>query len=189
MTITTTERETMLASLMPSIRYAAKRLFRRCWSVPLEDLEQEAAARVWNELPGFDPATARLETWAVCRIRGAMIDAVRKQGYFLAGGTRSKRREKRVKLERRGSEGSLYERIDESQEQCRRQADCYEGMVDLLACLSDRDRLICLLRFKEDLSLGEIGRLLGVGESRISQCMTYVLNRLRNQSTNRYGLA
>jgi RNA polymerase sigma factor (sigma-70 family) len=61
--------------------------------------------------------------------------------------------------------------------------------VDLLACLSDRDRLICLLRFKEDMSLGEIGQLLGVGESRISQCMTYVLNRLRNQSTTRYGLA
>jgi RNA polymerase sigma factor (sigma-70 family) len=178
MTITTTEREAMLASLMPSIRYAAKRLFRRCWSVPLEDLEQEAAARIWNELPRFDPATAQLETWAGCRIKGAMIDAVRKQGYFLAGGTRKKRTERRVKLERRAS-GALYERIDESQEQCRRQADGYEGLVDLLRGLTERERNVCRLRFFEDKSLAEIGLEIGVHESYVSMLLARICEWLR----------
>jgi len=45
--------------------------------------------------------------------------------------------------------------------------------------LPDRERKILALSYEEDLTLAEIGEVLGVGESRVSQLRTQAIARLR----------
>ena len=54
-------------------------------------------------------------------------------------------------------------------------------MVNLLKGLPERERLILALYYYEDLTLGEIGQVLNVSESRVSQIMTKTLHQLRHQ--------
>ncbi|HUK63053.1 MAG TPA: FliA/WhiG family RNA polymerase sigma factor [Dongiaceae bacterium] len=54
------------------------------------------------------------------------------------------------------------------------------ALHDGIAGLSERDRLVLTLSFYEDLSLREIGEVLHITESRVSQIRTRALQRLRD---------
>lgn len=69
--------------------------------------------------------------------------------------------------------------LDVSLRACR-----YEHIVDesfrrSCLCLTDRERLILLLRFDEELQLGEIARLLGVHQSTITRQLDRACKKLR----------
>ncbi|MFO0939823.1 MAG: sigma-70 family RNA polymerase sigma factor [Pirellulales bacterium] len=49
----------------------------------------------------------------------------------------------------------------------------------LLKGLNQTERMIVLLYFVEDCTMKQIGKELGISESRVSQCMTQILPRLR----------
>ncbi len=46
--------------------------------------------------------------------------------------------------------------------------------------LPERERHIIALYFEEELTLAEIGKVIGVGESRVSQLRTQAIARLRS---------
>jgi RNA polymerase sigma factor for flagellar operon FliA len=53
-------------------------------------------------------------------------------------------------------------------------------LVDALAQLPERERQILALSYEEELTLAEIGQVIGVGESRVSQLRTQAVSRLRS---------
>jgi RNA polymerase sigma factor for flagellar operon FliA len=50
-----------------------------------------------------------------------------------------------------------------------------------LAELPDRERQILALSYQQELTLAEIGQVIGVGESRVSQLRTQAIARLRSR--------
>jgi RNA polymerase sigma factor for flagellar operon FliA len=54
--------------------------------------------------------------------------------------------------------------------------------------LPDRERHILALYFEEELTLAEIGKVIGVGESRVSQLRSLALARLRTALRESLGL-
>lgn len=49
-----------------------------------------------------------------------------------------------------------------------------------LAELPQRERLIMSLYYEQEMTLAEIGEVVGVGESRVSQLRTQAISRLRS---------
>src|ERR1700755_2761480 len=63
------------------------------------------------------------------------------------------------------------------------QTDLKERMADAIARLPAREKLVVALYYYENLTLREIGEVLGVTESRISQLHTKAVLRLRSRLT------
>jgi RNA polymerase sigma factor for flagellar operon FliA len=55
-----------------------------------------------------------------------------------------------------------------------------EQLAKAIVQLSERERQILALSFEEELTLAEIGEVIGVGESRVSQLRTQAIARLRS---------
>ena len=60
-----------------------------------------------------------------------------------------------------------------------------EFLADAIAELPDRERHILALYYHEELTLAEIGEVIGVGESRVSQLRTQAIGRLRSRLATR----
>ena len=54
-----------------------------------------------------------------------------------------------------------------------------QKLQEAIAQLSEREQQVLLLYYQQDLSMREVGSLLGVGESRVSQIHTVAVERLR----------
>jgi RNA polymerase sigma factor for flagellar operon FliA len=59
------------------------------------------------------------------------------------------------------------------------EAEFMEAVVDAIDQLPERERLVMSLYYVEELNLKEIGEVLGVSESRISQILSAVVKKLR----------
>jgi RNA polymerase sigma factor for flagellar operon FliA len=57
--------------------------------------------------------------------------------------------------------------------------DLHRHLAEAILQLPERERLILALYYEEELTLAEIGAVIGVSESRVSQLRTLVLSRLR----------
>ena len=60
-----------------------------------------------------------------------------------------------------------------------------EFLAEAIAELPDRERHILALYYHEELTLAEIGEVIGVGESRVSQLRTQAIGRLRSRLATR----
>ena len=54
-------------------------------------------------------------------------------------------------------------------------------LAEAITELPDRERQILALYYQEELTLAEIGEVIGVGESRVSQLRTQAIGRLRSR--------
>lgn len=61
------------------------------------------------------------------------------------------------------------------------EAEFMQAVTDAIAHLPEREQLVMQLYYVEELNLKEIGEVLGVSESRISQILTAVVKKLRTQ--------
>ena len=59
------------------------------------------------------------------------------------------------------------------------QTEMKEAMADAIARLPEREKLVVTLYYYEELTLREIGEVLGVTESRVSQLHTKAILRLK----------
>lgn len=57
--------------------------------------------------------------------------------------------------------------------------DLRQGLVDAIARLPEREKLMMALYYEQDLNLREIGEIMGVTESRVSQLHSQAIARLR----------
>ena len=220
------DKDKVIEEFLPVIKRIASDLKRTLPSnVELDDLIQEGAVALLSALDRYDPRKGNLKTFVVKRIKGAMLDYLRKLDW-LPRNLRRRMKELEsamIDLESRGediTEENLAKEtgMDEEtvravkNEMVRRQLlmlDAYlidvdEPMIEVLSSqedpaeqayremlmkavreaikkLSEREQLVLSLRFEEELSLKEIGAVLGVSESRVSQIISVALAKLKRE--------
>jgi RNA polymerase sigma factor (sigma-70 family) len=148
--------------------------------LPIEDLVQEAAQAVFEALPRFDAGRGlKLETFLAPRIFGAMRDYARRVGRMTKGGARTGRSEFVVSLQsfRYETDGGKEHRLEELLAAPTEASD--GDWATLLRGFNRRERLLVIQYFVLGSTMKEIGRDLALSESRVSQMMTELLDRLR----------
>ena len=61
------------------------------------------------------------------------------------------------------------------------EAEAKKILADAISKLSDRERMVITLYYYEELTSKEIGKILGVSDSRVSQLHTKAILRLRGR--------
>ena len=152
-----------------------------------EDLRQEARLALCEAASRYDSSRgATFRTYADLRLRGAMLDAIRRWDTL----SREHRREvtsagtaaewATISLDHEDSEGiSLANFLADHARSPEQTAVCAATVARVLRLLPDRLRAVISGVYIEGLPMAEIGRRLEVSESRISQLHRDALRQLR----------
>ena len=224
-------RDQLVLAYSPIVKYAAGRLvIGMPPHVELADLVAYGLEGLTQAVERFDPARGiEFESYASTRIRGAIVDGIRKMDWV----PRRVRDEARLvatatsalttRLQRAPTDAELakklnidaveldatLQRLDETEVASLDQVhDAGRGGISTLCdsladpdavdpadsagagdlrariaaaveLLPERERIVVGLRYTQDLSPGEIGDVLGVGESRVCQLHRTAVRRLR----------
>jgi RNA polymerase sigma factor for flagellar operon FliA len=219
-------RDRLVVHYTPLLRAVAHRLGSALPSyVEVADLVQCGVFGLIDAVERFDPERCpRFESYAVPRIRGAILDELRAQDWVprsVRGRVRElERAQERLesRLQRAATDAELAEELGMPVHEVRalgRQVQLVSvealdessgGVSELLADagapdpmavvqaaetlrqlafavaqLEERDRDVVRLYYLENRTLAEIGRLLGVTESRVCQLHTRLVGRLRGR--------
>jgi RNA polymerase sigma factor FliA len=226
-------RDRLIVTYAPLVKYVAGRLGSGLPAhVDDEDLVSYGLLGLIGAIERYDPdRDVKFETYAIARIRGAIIDELRALDW-VPRSVRSRARdieraigELEAKLGRvptdeeiAGKLGITTEELDESLSEISRssiaaldelwtiggsggdqvalidtiedteapdpqgalsQTELREAIADAIARLPEREKLVVTLYYYEELTLREIGEVLGVTESRVSQLHTKAILRLK----------
>ncbi|QEP45162.1 RNA polymerase sigma factor FliA [Ectothiorhodospiraceae bacterium BW-2] len=198
-------------------------------SVQVDDLIQAGMMGLLDAAVQYDQSQgAQFETYATIRVRGSMLDELRRNDWVPKSVHRKSRELTEAinrvegRLGRDASDREVaaemglaleeYHKILQDHTNCRmtsletltvdeegddpleRHASSdltpsehlidfqfQEGLVDAIEHLPEREKLIMSLYYEQDLNLKEIGLILEVSESRISQLMSQAHGRLRSR--------
>ncbi|WP_263080325.1 RNA polymerase sigma factor FliA [Endozoicomonas sp. Mp262] len=195
-------------------------------SVQIDDLVQSGMIGLLEAAKKYDAEKgASFETFAGIRIRGAMLDEIRKGDWGPRSVYRNSRRiseaiqaveaklgrdardvevaaELNVKIDDyytilsdlRGCRLFSFEELFDSEESRMQassgdrgpQADIQEekfkmALIEAIDKLPEREKLVLMLYYDEEMNLKEIGKVLGVSESRVSQIHSQAAVRLRSR--------
>src|SRR4051795_164168 len=228
-------REQLVVAYSPLVKYRAARI---CPATPPhvegEDLISYGLLGLINAIERFDlEREIKFETYAITRIKGAIIDELRALDW-VPRSVRARAREiekVHAKLEHRlhrtptdeemaralnvstdefqealvkisnstvvaldelwavsdasGDSVSLLDTIQDPDapdpQQMLAQSEVKDRLADAIAALPEREKLVIALYYYENLTLREIGEVLGVTESRISQLHTKAVLRLKSR--------
>lgn len=218
----------LIMQYAPLVKRIAYHLLNRLTdAVQLDDLIQSGMLGLLDALKNFDSGQgASFETYAGIRIRGAMLDDVRRSDWtprsvhkkwrmvteairMIENNTGREARAEEIG-EFLGIPVEEYHRILEDSSSCRvfsieelaESGDHYldkaanfageplddlsrEGLQNALAeaisGLPERERLVLSLYYDEELNLREIGEVLNISESRVSQISSQAVLRLRSR--------
>jgi RNA polymerase sigma factor for flagellar operon FliA len=174
----------------PMVRRIAMHLARSLpANVELDDLVQVGMIALHESLGRFvDDGRASFETYASMRVRGAMIDELRRADPL----DRRHRQEDRangiasrvVSIDDLGAEDvDVLERLpaDDSFDPARRLQDRrkLEALVAAVGKLPERDQNIMRMHYEHDATLREIGVVMGMSESRVCQVLSDIARLLR----------
>jgi len=235
-------RRRLLNAYLPLVRSVAGRMamgFPR--SVELQDLINTGVIGLVEAFAHFDPMRGvKFETYAVPRIRGAILDALRALDWAPRS-TRAKARsidravtalendlgrqptEDELAQELKISPGELLAAMDDVnsatilsldemiyRDEENRQIPRIEAIEDrnassalsnilkdelraflnvAIARLTDQERLVVALYYFEELTLKEIGDVMKISESRVSQIHTKAVTKLRTMIRERFAVA
>lgn len=215
-------RNQLVLQYSPLVKYVAGRVRSELpANVDSADLVSEGVIGLMDAIDKFEPARGlQFQTYAVPRIRGAIMDSIRAADW-VPRSVRSQVRaldtageQLRLRLGRtptdeevaaeagltlaelrtaRGRRTSVSSAADEELAQVGDvsprldemfEADDSRGeLMQALGRLPERDRIIMALYFFEGFTLGEIGLILDVTESRVSQLRTRAMTALRGHLT------
>jgi RNA polymerase sigma factor for flagellar operon FliA len=234
-------RDRLLADYLPLVKNVAGRLaagFPK--SVELNDLVNTGVIGLIEAFNNFDPERGvKFETFAVPRIRGAILDELRALDW-VPRSTRSKARNidkattllenelgrgpsdaelaKTLRISaaelhsaKRDVSVTMLLSLDEliCREDDNRQVprietvensttiDVLEDMektelrmflIQAISSLTEQERLVISLYYYEELTLKEIGEIMLISESRVSQIHTRAVNRLREMIRDRFAM-
>ncbi len=219
----TLDRDAVIERYGPMVRRVAAQLITRLpANVEIDDLVQAGMIGLFDALSRYQADQgAQFETFAMQRVRGAMLDELRGADWLPRSVRRNQREiESAIRRLEQRTHRSPSER--EIADELGIGLDAYQSMLaesrsgqliplddldpeegalagdtatDLLGMLRDdrfraalvaqierlpeRERLIMGLYYEQDLSLKEIGAVLGVTESRVSQLHSQAVARLR----------
>ncbi len=226
-------KEQLLVNYLPLVKIVASRMkVSLPNSVVLDDLVGAGTMGLINSVDHFDPALGfKFETYAVPRIRGAILDGLRDYDW-VPRSIRAKERmvskamvaleeelnrvptdeELAVKLELtlsdyhklldevsatsllsfdhpmgsdEGQTTSLYDVVEnqhnDSPLDIMERKEIKILMVKLINSLPEQEKLVMALYYYEELTLKEIGQVLDISESRVSQIHTKIIINLKNK--------
>jgi len=227
-------RDRLILSYAPLVRYVAGRLGSGLPAhVDEGDLVSYGLLGLINAIERYDPTRdIKFETYAIVRIKGAIIDELRALDW-VPRSVRSRAREIEraiAELESKlgrapndeeiagkigisvdelaesltdisrssiaaldelwavsgeGDQVSLLDTIEDTSgaqpAEALDETDLRETLADAIARLPEREKLVITLYYYEELTLREIGEVLGVTESRISQLHTKAVLRLKSR--------
>ena len=210
-------RNRLVVQYSPLVKYVAGRMRSRLpHSVDQDDLVSDGVLGLMDAIERFDPGRGlSFQTFAVPRIRGAIIDGLRSMD-FVPRSVRDKVRivqQATAKLEERlgrlpddeevarevgvpvqqvrdltkqasSNHANLddFELADElasAADDSVERGDATASLRRVIAELNERDQVVIALYYFEGLSLADIGKVLGVTESRISQVHSRATATLR----------
>jgi RNA polymerase sigma factor FliA len=219
-------RDRLVVHYTPLLRTVAYRLGSALPSyVEVADLVQCGVFGLIDAVERFDPERSpRFESYAVARIRGAILDELRAQDWVprsVRGRVRElERAQERLesRLQRAATDAELAEELGLPVQEVRafgrqvqlvsvealdessggvselfaddaaldpmavvQAAETLRQLAFAVAQLEERDRDVVRLYYLENRTLAEIGRLLGVTESRVCQLHTRLVGRLRGR--------
>ncbi|WP_145476669.1 RNA polymerase sigma factor FliA [Yersinia similis] len=218
---------------VPLVRHEALRLqVRLPASVELDDLLQAGGIGLLNAVERYDALQGTaFTTYAVQRIRGAMLDELRSRDWAPRSVRRNAREvasamqqvEQRVGRpateqevaqvldiglveyrqilldtnnsqlfsydEWREEHGENVEPLQEGHEDANPLKHLLDGnlrqrVIEAIEALPEREKMVLTLYYQEELNLKEIGAVLEVGESRVSQLHSQAIKRLRARLNN-----
>ena len=227
-----TLRDRLVLHYAPLVKYVAGRVGTGLPAhVDIADLVQSGVFGLWDAIDRFEPDRGlKFETYAMQRIRGAILDELRAQDW-VPRSVRSRAREVEHALERletrlqrsatdaevaaelgvsvadlrelyaqlqltsvialdelmavgRGGTSIAETLPDDTAQEPGAFLDSVESrrlLAQAISQLTDRDRVVVSLYYFENLTLAEIGRVLGVTESRVCQLHTRAVLRLRSK--------
>jgi RNA polymerase sigma factor FliA len=225
-------RDRLMLHYAPLVKYVAGRVGTGLPAhVDVADLVQSGIFGLADAIEKFEPERGlKFETYAMQRIRGAILDELRSQDW-VPRSVRGRARDVERALERLGNQlqrtptdteiaaelqitvaelRELYAQfqltsvvaLDELMVAGRGDASLAETLPDIgaddpvaslvdqdnrrqladaIAQLGERDRVVVTLYYFENLTLAEIGKVLGVTESRVCQLHTRAVLRLRTK--------
>jgi RNA polymerase sigma factor for flagellar operon FliA len=223
------DKNTLLTEHMPLVKRLAHQMKAKLPpSVEVDDLVQAGMIGLLDAISRYEENHgAQFETYAVLRIRGAMLDELRSSDW-MPRSTRQNMRKveqamaalqqqlgrppsesevaKSLKLsladyqEMLGDSGGhqlvYYEDFHDDEEGGAASLDRYavddedplrslletdfrQAVIDAIDALPPREKMLMGLYYEEELNLKEIGAVMGVSESRVSQLHTQAVARLR----------
>ncbi|GAA4829151.1 RNA polymerase sigma factor WhiG [Saccharopolyspora rosea] len=227
-------RDRLVLHYAPLVKYVAGRVGTGLPShVEISDLIQSGIFGLVDAIEKFEPERGlKFETYAMQRIRGAILDDLRAQDW-VPRSVRSRARDVEralerleARLQRTATDSELAEELELSVEELRElfaqlqmtsvialddligggpanaslaetlpddraedpvaalvDRDSRRQLVEAVGRLSERDRVVVTLYYFENLTLAEIGKVLGVTESRVCQLHTRAVLRLRSKLT------
>ena len=212
-------RNRLVLQYAPLVKYVAGRLRTRMpESVDPDDLVSDGVLGLMDAIERFEPARGlSFQTFAVPRIRGAIIDGMRSMD-FVPRSVRDKLRtvqraqvtlEERLgrvpedaevareigiplqqlrDLSRQGNSNhanlddfDLADELSQATDHQVEQGDVNASLMRVVDQLGERDQVIIALYYFEGLTLAEIGVVLGVTESRVSQVHRRATTTLREK--------
>jgi RNA polymerase sigma factor for flagellar operon FliA len=198
-----TDKEHLLTQHMPLVKRLAHHMKAKLPpSVEVDDLIQAGMIGLFDAISRYEETHgAQFETYAVLRIRGAMLDELRSSDW-LPRSTRQNMRKiesamssLQQKLGRPPTEAVYYEDFkgedddgsfldrysvdDEDPLRALLDTDFRQAVINAIDNLPPREKILMGLYYEEELNLKEIGAVMGVSESRVSQLHTQAVARLR----------
>jgi RNA polymerase sigma factor for flagellar operon FliA len=223
------DRDHLLEQHMPLVKRLAHHMKAKLPpSVEVDDLVQAGMMGLLDAINRYeDTHGAQFETYAVLRIRGAMLDELRNSDWMPRSTRQSMRKVESAmnslqqKLGRAPTESevakSLKMSLAEYQEllseggghqliyyedfhgdddggdnfldrfavddsdplRALLETDFRQAVIDAIDALPPREKILMGLYYEEELNLKEIGAVMGVSESRVSQLHTQAVSRLR----------
>jgi RNA polymerase sigma factor for flagellar operon FliA len=212
-------RNRLVLQYAPLVKYVAGRLRTRMPdSVDPDDLVSDGVLGLMDAIERFEPARGlSFQTFAVPRIRGAIIDGMRSMD-FVPRSVRDKLRavqraqvllEERLgrlpedtevarevgipvqqlrDLSRQANSNhaslddfDLADELSSAADHKVEQGDVNASLMRVVDQLAERDQVIIALYYFEGLTLAEIGQVLGVTESRVSQVHRRATTTLREK--------
>nr|WP_218626981.1 RNA polymerase sigma factor FliA [Sodalis sp. dw_96] len=227
------DKQSLWQRYIPLVRHEALRLqVRLPASVELDDLLQAGGIGLLSAVERYDSLQGTaFTTYAVQRIRGAMLDELRSRDWV----PRSVRRHAREvaqaihqaeqHLGRAASEQEVAQTLNITLEEYRQilldtnnsqlfsydewcedhgdsvdnlmpgheeanplnvlmEGKLRERVIEAIDALPEREKMVLVLYYQEELNLKEIGAVLEVGESRVSQLHSQAIKRLRARLNN-----
>lgn len=225
------EREEMIIKYLPYVKYIASRLVSgKPPGVEYEDLISFGILGLIDAIERFDPSKGlKFETYATLRIRGSIIDELRKiswipkSAFSKLASLNHAREELELRLNREPTDQELSSYTGMSIDELRNvetyinyvsvisleevlfnsdeedfqfksiikdgtspqpdkiieENEKYKMIKQAIDMLPEKDRIILNLYYYEKLTLKEIGRILNISESRVSQLHGRAIIRLR----------
>src|ERR687892_633984 len=172
-------RDRLILTYAPLVKYVAGRLGSGLPAhVEEGDLVSYGLLGLIGAIERFDPdRDIKFETYAIARIKGSIIDELRAMDW-VPRSVRARARDIERALDElwtvQGSSGDQVALIDTIEDtagpapqSALDQSEMKEMIADAISRLPEREKLVITLYYYEELTLREIGEVLGVTESRV----------------------